>query len=155
MPGPTPKLFAVKKAEGNPGKRKLNPGPDYQMKRPKCPANLIGEGRKLFHQLAPVLYDKSLLTVATIPAFIALCQMGGMMHEAKAVLDAGGFTVKTKHGMRTRPEVGILQKASTQFRMYLQEFGLTPTSIQKVPTAHRRLRSIEELISSPEPLEPL
>jgi len=70
--GPPPKLYAVKRGAGNPGRRPLNPGPAYRVKRPNCPANLTGEGRKLFRQLAPELYQKSLLTTATIPGFMAL-----------------------------------------------------------------------------------
>ena len=117
--GPAPKLYSVKKAEGNPGKRKLNAGPAYKAKRPRCPG-LGGEARKCFHQLARPLFQQSLLTEATLPAFVILCQLYGMMHDARAVLEAGGFTVTTERGVRTRPEVGIFHTSAQQFRMCCQ-----------------------------------
>ena len=143
--GPAPKLFAVKKAEGNPGKRKLNPGPDYRTKRPKCPENLTGEGRRLFRQLAPILYEKSLLTEATLPAFITLCEIGETMRLAKAAMLSDGLYLKGKRGVRANPAVGMFNTAAAQFRYYLTEFGLTPASLQKVP-AEQRMQSIADLI---------
>ncbi len=143
--GPTPKLYAVKKAEGNPGRRPLNPGPSYRTKRPKCPADLTGEGRRIFKQLAPVLYEKSLLTEATIPAFITLCEIGEIMRLAKAAIKSDGLYLKGQRGVRVNPAVGIFNTTIAQFRYYLTEFGLTPASLQKVP-AEELTKSIQDLI---------
>ena len=143
--GPTPKLYAVKKAEGNPGRHPLNPGPSYRAKRPKCPAFLTGEGRRIFQQLAPALYENSLLTAATIPAFLTLCDIGEIMYLAKTSIKSDGLYLKGQRGVRVNPAVGIFNKSAAQFRYYLTEFGLTPASLQKVP-AEQRLSSIEDLI---------
>ena len=50
-----------------------------------------------------------------------------------------------KRGMRAKPEVAIFQKASSQFRYYCQEFGLTPASVQRV-SAEPIAESLEDLI---------
>ena len=148
MRGRRPKLYQVKKGEGNPGKRKLNKGPSYKEKRPRCPTNLKGEARRIFRQLAPPLWEQSLLNESTIEAFLMLCRVGGMTLEAEKVVLREGFTVKTERGVRTIPELGVFQKLSAQFRLYLQEFGLTPASVQRVP-AERRMKSLEDLVNRP------
>ena len=143
--GPAPQLYAVKKAAGNPGRRPLNPGPTYRAKRPRCPSNLTGEGRKIFRDLCPVLFEQSLLNESTIPAILVLCRLGGMAVEAEKVLLEKGFTVACQRGNKARPEVAIFKYASTQFRYYCQEFGLTPASVQCVP-AEPIAESLEDLI---------
>ena len=143
--GRKPKLYAVKKGAGNPGRRPLNPGPAYRAKRPRCPANLTGEGRKLFQQLAPVLFENSLLNECTLPAFLTLCTVGGMAFEAEKAIRKEGFVVKCQRGMRARPEVGIFLRAAAEFRHWCQEFGLTPASVQRVPT-RPRTESLEDLV---------
>ncbi len=143
--GPPPQLYEVKKGAGNPGKRKLNRGPAYRAKRPRCPANLKGEARRLFRQLAPLLFENSLLNECTLPAFLTLCTVGGMAFEAEKAIQREGFVVKCQRGMRARPEVGIFLRAAAEFRHWCQEFGLTPVSVQRVPT-RPRTESLEDLV---------
>ena len=148
MRGPPPKLYSVKKRAGNPGRRPLNAGPAYELKRPNCPPDFPDEARKIFRRLSPVLYDQSLLTVATIPAFHALCLMGGLMYEAQEEIKAHGLLVSGRQGDKPNPAIGIFHTSAAQFRHYLADFGLTPATLQRVP-AKKMTRSLEDLVNRP------
>ena len=143
--GPPPQLYEVKKGAGNPGKRNHNRGPAYRAKRPRCPANLKGEARGLFRQLAPLLFENSLLNECTLPAFLTLCTVGGMAFEAEKAIQREGFVVKCQRGNKARPEVGIFKWASAEYRHWCQEFGLTPASVQRVP-AEQLTESLEDSV---------
>lgn len=145
MRGRRSKPYLVKKGEGNPGKRKLNPGPDYLPIRPRCPESLVGEARRIYNRLSKAIYEKRLLTEGTFDAFLMLCRLGGLAAEAEAILRKEGHVIVTERGRRNNPEIGIMLKATAEFRHYLNEFGLTSASAQLVAT-RQRTESLEDLL---------
>ena len=75
MAGRKPKPTAVKKLEGNPGKRKLNkkePVPEKGM--PDCPDWLLPEAKTEWERLCEKLSQMGVLTEIDMAAFAAYCQ---------------------------------------------------------------------------------
>lgn len=82
--GRKPKPTALKKLEGNPGKRPLNelePLPQVTMLR--CPNWLEPEARKEWRRLAPVLIGAGILTGADAVPFAGYCQAYARWKEAE------------------------------------------------------------------------
>lgn len=75
MAGRKPKPTALKKLEGNPGKRKLNtkePIPAKGMLN--CPEWLLPEAKKEWERLADLMNQMGVLTEVDMAAFAAYCQ---------------------------------------------------------------------------------
>ena len=84
MAGRKPKPTAVKKLEGNPGKRKLNtkePNPGKGM--PDCPAWLLPEAKTEWIRLSEKLNQMGVLTEIDRSAFAAYCQSYARWKEAQ------------------------------------------------------------------------
>lgn len=84
---------------------------------PEAPAFLNEYGRDLWDQLAPMLYAQRILTLADLPALSHLCQLHG--------------SIMDMYDRRVEPTAA----ERSQLRMYLAEFGLTPSSRQRVSPA--------------------
>jgi len=82
--GRKPKPTALKRLEGNPGKRQLNehePVPPKSIIR--CPAWLEAEAKKEWKRLAPSLEAMGILTSVDITAFAGYCQAYARWKEAE------------------------------------------------------------------------
>ena len=130
MAGRKPKPTALKKLEGNPGKRKLNtkePVPGKGM--PDCPAWLLPEAKAEWKRLCGKLSEMGVLTEIDMAAFAAYCQSFARWKEAHEHIDSEGSTFETEKGYQQQtPWVGI---ANTNQKLMLQaasEFGLTPSA---------------------------
>lgn len=128
------KPTAVKKLEGNPGKRKLNskePVPAKGM--PACPDWLMSEAKKEWERLAELMNQMGVLTEVDMAAFAAYCQSYARWKEAQEHITSGGSTFETDKGYQQQtPWVGI---ANTNQKLMLQpesEFGLTPSSRSRI-----------------------
>src|SRR5260370_23139127 len=63
--GPIPKPSAIARAEGNPGKRRLNDcEPQPRATTPRCPDHLDAQAKKEWKHLVPVLRRMKVLTEA-------------------------------------------------------------------------------------------
>ena len=88
MAGRKPKPTALKKLEGNPGKRKLNtkePVPEKGM--PDCPKWLLPEAKEEWKRLCQKLSEMGVLTEIDMAAFAAcgeerFCQCERSYHRA-------------------------------------------------------------------------
>lgn len=154
-PGPRPKPTAIKRLSGNPGKRPLNKNePQYDLESVRVPrGKLNDDGKKLWHQVASRLADAGLLTEVDKPALMMMCFHYQVIVEASRVVDEEGLiSVGSKGQPVAHPAVGILNNASTAFRRWATEFGLTPSSRtsleiepgQDVPTLAEQLTQIAE-----------
>lgn len=86
--GPSPKPTAIKRLEGNPGKRALNdrePEPEVGVGEP--PDWLPDDGKAHWHELAPKLESLRVLTEVDRPVFAQLCQVWASFIEASRRLD--------------------------------------------------------------------
>ena len=137
MAGRKPKPTALKKLEGNPGKRKLNtkePVPGKGM--PDCPKWLLPESKVEWDRLCVKLSEMGVLTEIDMAAFAAYCQSYARWKEAQEHIDSEGSTFETEKGYQQQtPWVGI---ANTNQKLMLQaasEFGLTPSARSRIMAA--------------------
>lgn len=149
MAGRRPKPTAIKKLQGNPGKRPLN------QREPKPAAAVISvprgrlpdDGKRLWRSLAPLLVNLKVLTEADLPALEMLClhyavaraALVEMLNDGKVeveddqgnrytVSEGIAVTAMGNQGIKKHPAASVFRENSTAFRMYLTEFGLTPAS---------------------------
>lgn len=146
MAGRKPKPTAIKKLEGNPGKRKLNrkePVPAKGM--PECPDWLLPETKAEWERLCEKLSDMGVLTEIDMAAFAAYCQSFARWKEAQEHIDAEGSTFVTDKGYQQQtPWVGI---ANTNQKLMLQaaaEFGLTPSARSRIMAASGAIKDDED-----------
>jgi P27 family predicted phage terminase small subunit len=128
--GPAPKPRALVIAEGNPGKRPLNPlEPQPRLKRPKCPAPLDEDGRREWRRLVPILERMRVLTEADGIALANLCMQYSTLLKAQRLLEKSGLLFKTKSGyVQQSPVVAIVASCVDRVTKLCREFGLTPAA---------------------------
>lgn len=137
MAGRKPKPTAVKKLEGNPGKRKLNtrePMPDKGM--PDCPKWLLPEAKEEWNRLCEKLNQMGVLTDIDRAAFAAYCQSYARWKEAQEHINSEGATYETEKGMqRPNPYVAICNTEQRLMMSAASEFGLTPSARSRIMAA--------------------
>jgi P27 family predicted phage terminase small subunit len=129
--GRRPKPTALKKLEGNPGKRKLNEDePKLPPALPEPPGELTETALAEWERVAPALFEAKILTVADRAALAAYCQSWADWLEARQNLAApDGFTQITEKGYEQQSAwVGIANTAMNNFMKIASEFGLTPSA---------------------------
>ena len=119
MAGRKPKPTAIKKLEGNPGKRKLNTKEPIPAKgMPECPDWLLLEAKKEWERLCDLMNQMGVLTEVDMAAFAAYCQSYARWKEAQEHIDSEGSTFETDKGYQQQtPWVGI---ANTNQKLMLQ-----------------------------------
>lgn len=133
MIGRKPKPTAIKKLEGNRGKRPLpenEPQPDRTP--PKCPYWLSFGAKAEWKRVVPELERLGLLTCVDRAALAVYCEVFATWEKAAKELQKG-FTYefvtrdfKTKRVKK--PEVEIARDCRNQIKAFCVEFGLTPSS---------------------------
>jgi P27 family predicted phage terminase small subunit len=131
------KSIAEKKAQGNPGRRKLRVRkPNAEVGEPPIPEFLTEAGRKVWPQVCAVLAGAGALYKSHGFAVAGLCSNIVMFRQAEEALaryglinvelcdkDAG-FTV-----LKTNPAVRIRKSTLAEMRKDWQAFGLDPRSM--------------------------
>jgi P27 family predicted phage terminase small subunit len=134
MRGPKPKPTALRRMQGNPGKRAYNhaePVPPDAM--PDCPPHLGAIAREEWDRLAEVLYRMGVLTSIDRAALAAYCQCYGRWVEAEEKLTATPMLLKTATGyVQQSPWLSIANKQMELMGRYMGELGLTPASRSRV-----------------------
>jgi len=130
MTGRKPKPSALRRYEGNPGKRGFNhaePLPPDGM--PTCPDHLSNLARDEWVRLAPILNEMGVLTQIDRAAMAAYCQAYGRWVEAEEKLGATPTLLKTQSGyIQQSPWLSIANKQMELMGRYMAELGLTPAS---------------------------
>ncbi len=128
--GRTPKPTALKKLQGNPGKRPLNnaePAPRVEI--PSCPRHITGLARREWRRLTHELYTLGLLTMVDRAALAAYCAAYGRWAEAEKQITKGGMTITTPNGFEVQsPYIGIINRSVEQMGKFAAQFGMTPAS---------------------------
>jgi P27 family predicted phage terminase small subunit len=143
MAGRRPKPTALKLAQGNPGKRKLNElEPTPEMVDPLVPEYLSKPARRWWELLSPMLYRLKVLTEADQLALAMLCEQAAQADEATRILRRGGIMVKKQLYDRSGKKVGTVPvinpvfkvqlESMKQLKAFLTEFGMSPASRAKV-----------------------
>ena len=158
--GRKPKPTALKKLEGNPGKRPLNlmePVPPVVELR--CPKHLLPEAKREWKRLAPILMQMGLLTAADAVPFEAYCTAYARWREAQAEITRHGSIYKDNDGrIRPNPYIAIDNQQMREIRSFAAEFGLTPSNrsamIANVMSAVKpKLDPMEQILLSDDDIE--
>ena len=150
MAGRKPKPTAVKKLEGNPGKRKLNmkePEPGKGM--PDCPEWLLPEAKTVWNRLCRKLSEMGVLTEIDMVAFAEYCQSYARWKEAHEHIDREGSTFETEKGYQQQtPWVGIANTNQKLMLSAASEFGLTPSARSRIMAASGAIKDDEDEMES-------
>jgi P27 family predicted phage terminase small subunit len=132
--GPKPTPTALRRLQGNPGKRAYNHdepiAPDGV---PSCPEHLGSAARAEWDRLAQVLHDMGVVTLVDRAALAAYCQCYGRWVEAEEKLQSTPMLLKTASGyVQQSPWLSISNKQLELMGRYMAELGLTPASRSRV-----------------------
>ncbi len=132
--GPKPMPTALRRMQGNLGKRGYNhdePVPPDAM--PDCPPHLNSIARAEWDRLATDLYRMGVLTAVDRTALAAYCQCYGRWVEAEERLGSTPMLLKTNTGyVQQSPWLSIANKQMELMGRYMAELGLTPASRSRV-----------------------
>jgi P27 family predicted phage terminase small subunit len=151
MRGRKPKPTALKQAEGNPGKRKLNAHePGFAAQVPSCPRHLGPDARKEWRRMARVLTrtNKQLLTEAGRTALAIYCEEYQTWKRATELIskfdkvltlpngtkiELSGDVIVTQHGnVIQNPYRSIANRSAEIMLKVMGEFGMTPSSASRI-----------------------
>lgn len=137
MKGRKPLPTALKVLRGNPGKRPLNASePAPRLAIPRCPKHLNDEARAEWRRVVHEMAQIGMLTLVDRAALAAYCQTYARWVQAEEGIQRTGLIIKTTNGnLIQNPLVGIANTALTQMRVFLIEFGMTPSSRSRLHLA--------------------
>ena len=148
MRGRKPTPTALKVANGNPGKRRINgqePKPPGSL--PDCPDHLSDVAREEWHRIAASLNKIGLLTQVDRTTMAAYCQCYGRWVEAEQKLAETPSIIRLPSGyIQQSPWLTISNKQLELMVKYMAELGLTPAS---------RSRLAVQMHTGPKPWEPV
>ena len=132
--GRKPKPTALRRSEGNPGKRGYNPAePVAPGDLPDGPAHLNAAARAEWTRLALTLNEMGVLTTIDRAGFAAYCQCYGRWVEAELKLRETPLLYMTQSGyIQHSPWLSVANKQLELMGRYMTEFGLTPASRSRV-----------------------
>jgi P27 family predicted phage terminase small subunit len=134
MRGRKPKPTALKRLEGNPGKRPIRGDePQPPRSQPSCPGHLSPAARAEWARLAQSLNGIGLLTQVDRAALAAYCQAYGRWVEAERKLKETPVLLKTPAGyVQQSPWLTVSNKQMELMAKYMAELGLTPSSRRRL-----------------------
>jgi len=132
--GPAPKPTALKRLQGNPGKRALNDSePRPVATLPRCPSHLQGEARAEWRRVARGLHDAGLLTQIDRAALAIYCQAWARWVKAEGQIQRHGEVVKSAAGnVMQNPYLSIANRAMKQMQLMARELGMTPSARSQI-----------------------
>ncbi len=132
-PGPPPKPTALKKLEGNAGKRKLNasePKPKAQL--PRCPVQLSPNAKTTWKRLGDKLLKSGLIAELDEAAFAVLCESYAAYLDLLKRARADGPIVNIGGQAVPNPYLSRADREAEKVRKLLGEFGMTPSSRSRI-----------------------
>jgi P27 family predicted phage terminase small subunit len=131
--GRKPKPVAQKRAEGNPGKRKLHEPLVVKPGAPEKPDDLPPAGSQLWDELVPALTAAGVLEQVDRAAFIALCVQWGRAEQARAVIrEQGAFALGSMGQLVAHPAVGLERDAHAMLLRFAEQYGLTAAARARI-----------------------
>ncbi len=111
MRGRKPKPSALKKFEGNPGKRALNQNkPKPAVQTPDCPVHRDNEAQAEWNRITPDLNTLGLTARIDRAALAAYCQAWSRWVKAEEMLKSSGPVIKSKTtiAIYQNPDIDLL-----------------------------------------------
>jgi P27 family predicted phage terminase small subunit len=142
-----PKPTAIRRMEGNPGKRAWNhdePTPPDAM--PRCPEHLAPVAKTEWRRVGRTLHAMGVLTTIDRAALAAYCQAYARWVEAEEKLKESPALYKTPSGyVQQSPWLVVANKQLELMGRYMTELGMTPAARSRVAAMDPRmqLQSIE------------
>lgn len=132
--GRKPKPTALKRLEGNLGRRPLNSDePVVPSGDLKCPRWLLPAAKVEWKRLVGPLTEMGILTQADMAVFAAYCQAYARWKEAEEFITEHGSTFETPNGyIQQRPQVSIAANQKRDMLSFCAEFGLTPSARSRI-----------------------
>lgn len=122
--GRKPKPAALRRAEGNPGKRKIHETPEPRQIRPDRPTWLDALAGTVWDRLVPELERTGVLTIVDGDALAITCQSYSDAVAARARL--------AKQKRQSWKDIQAWQHGVKTFKAFATEFGLTPSSRSRI-----------------------
>ena len=136
MPGPPPKPTAIKKLQGNPGRRKLNDKePQSSRKIPPPPKWLDKVAKQNWKRESEELKSMGVLTKIDWGIFAARCYLYSQIVKLSEDIEVEGRTIDTKQGPKSNPKAVQLDKIIKEYRMIGSSLGADPASRSKIQVA--------------------
>ena len=132
--GRKPKPTAIRRADGNPGKRGYNSAePVVPEGEFTCPDHLMPAAQAEWRRLAGVLQEMGVVTQVDRAALAAYCQAWGRWVEAEEKLRETPLLLKAPSGyVQQNPWLSVANKQLELMGRYMTELGLTPASRSRV-----------------------
>lgn len=130
------KPTAIKKLQGNPGKRPLNkhePKPAKPAAVPRCPAWLPDDAKKIWREHAKKLWAAGVLTELDVSAAAALVEAEALYRLAVDMIRVEGSIQVTKSGYQQLSGwMTVRNNALKQAQALWREFGMTPSARSRI-----------------------
>lgn len=137
--GRKPLPTAIRKANGNPGRRAWNhdePIPPRTL--PTCPRHLSVLARTEWRRIAACLHDMGVLTLVDRAALAAYCQAWGRWVEAEERLKETPILIRTPSGyVQQSPWLSVANRQLEIMGRYMAELGITPAARSRVKAFER------------------
>lgn len=145
MRGRKPKPNAMKIAERS---RVVKPEPAFDNGVGAPPDHLDEVARKEWNRIAEIMASHDLLKQTDRTALAAYCAAYGQWVAAQKIIDKEGIVATGASGApMVHPAVRIKTQSLSLIRHYLAEFGLTPTTRQRLGAGHQAAKPGDELAS--------
>ena len=134
MRGRKPQPTALRRANGNPGKRGYNDAePQPPKDLPECPPHLSEVARAEWERVAQTLHEIGVLTTIDRAALAAYCQAYGRWVEAEEKMKETPVMLKTPSGyVQQSPWLSVANKQLELMGRYMTELGMTPAARSRV-----------------------
>jgi len=115
------------------GGREVVPSPTFKRLPPEKPEDLSDEAEALWEEFVAELQRLQLLKPLDGPALQVAVEAFARWKDASRQLAAEGLTYVAPSGLvKVHPLVGIVERASAEFRAWCAEFGLSPAAERKL-----------------------
>lgn len=131
MRGPAPKPTALKRLEGNPGRRPLNEREPQPARgaRPSAPKWLSEAARAEWRRVVRDLHDTGVLTTIDLAVLEGYCVSYARWRAAESVLATSPEVVESDKGnLYMNPWLGVGRTALRDMLRFAQELGMTPSA---------------------------
>lgn len=132
--GPSPTPTKQNKIRGYPGKRKRNEDEPVPGTAVKKPWGMGREQKKFWDEHAVELERMRVLTGVDVPAFRLMVEHYVIALGAAKQLQADGYTVEGKDGLKKHPLAQVFKDNSMAFKSYSDLFGMNPSARTRMKT---------------------
>jgi len=150
MSGPPPKPTALKRLEGNPGKRKLNDNEPQPVAGCTAPAWLTPGARAEWDRVYPEIERLGLMTVVDRAAFAAYCIAVDVMERATTEMMPTAdnrLPELTEKKTRATGAESLRREAMKTIKSFATEFGFTPASRSRIEVKQAGENALDALMA--------